>query len=72
MKEQVTLCARCASDYRQAGYGLEPDYTVKAREPCEKCNRMGWTYLTERAIWQKHGPKDSMHPKRGSDADKKY
>jgi len=44
MREQRTLCWRCANDYKEAGYNLERDYSVKTKEPCDKCGRMGWTY----------------------------
>jgi len=50
MKEQITLCARCAKEYRMAGYRIRPDYTVDIKEPCEKCGRPGFTYWIIRDI----------------------
>ena len=38
-KELRTLCHRCISDYRLAGYYVHRIGTV--REPCDKCNRQG-------------------------------
>lgn len=52
MKDQITLCGPCASDYRAAGIKIVLDVTVKAKDKCDKCCRMGWTYLIERG---RHG-----------------
>lgn len=46
--DQITLCGPCASDYRTAGIKIVLDVTVKAKDKCDKCCRMGWTYLIER------------------------
>jgi len=46
--EQRTLCTRCREDYLRADYSVERDYTVKDRESCDKCGRMGWTYFIEK------------------------
>jgi len=56
MTEQRVLCWRCANDYKEAGYNPKRDYTVKTKEPCDKCGRIGWTYFIEGITWQK-----SMH-----------
>lgn len=41
MKEIRVLCQKCINDYRKAGYKVFPDIT-KNKEPCDKCNRMGY------------------------------
>lgn len=47
MKEQITLCSRCASDYREAGYKLTRDYTAKEKDECYICRRSGWEYYID-------------------------
>lgn len=46
--DKRTLCYRCYQEYIIAGYILKRDYTVKDKEPCDKCGRMGWTYIIRR------------------------
>ncbi len=38
-RELRTLCHRCISDYKVAGYHVRRIDIV--REPCDKCNRQG-------------------------------
>ena len=45
MKEQITLCSRCASDYRDAGYKLYIIKTITVKDECFICRRMGWTFI---------------------------
>ena len=47
-KEQITLCHSCLEDCIYADRKIEKDHTVKVKEPCDKCGRMGWTYLIVR------------------------
>jgi hypothetical protein len=48
----ICLCGRCLSDYLHAGYRVRRDWTVRTKEPCERCDRLGWVYGIER-VW--HG-----------------
>jgi MinD superfamily P-loop ATPase len=48
MKEQITLCRRCADDYRRAGIKIERDPDEMYMDKCDKCNRCGFVYLIER------------------------
>lgn len=58
MKEQRTLCHRCAAAYRDAGYYIRRDYNATVKDACDICGRMGWTYLLER----KRDGKDGYKP----------
>ena len=72
MKEQRTLCARCAKNYIDAGYTLRRDYSVTIKEPCDICGRAdGWQWWIE-GVWQRNGRYDSMQAKHGATAEKKY
>lgn len=48
MREQITLCAKCAGNYRIAGYFLWKDYSNPTKEVCDICSRAGWVYWIER------------------------
>lgn len=50
MKDERTLCDRCASDYRNAGYTLTLDRSCNIREPCDKCGRMGLSYVLHEVV----------------------
>ena len=64
MKERRTLCPRCASDYRDAGYCVQRDCSVTIKEPCYLCGRMGWAYRIGN-VWQRNGHVTFMHPNNG-------
>ena len=38
MREQRTLCYRCANDYRDAGYIIRRDYSVTIKDACDICS----------------------------------
>lgn len=42
-KDIRTLCYRCASDYREAGYKLFMR-NIKSKSRCDKCERLGFEY----------------------------
>lgn len=44
---EVCLCAQCVRDYQTAGYRLKRNDAVRTQEPCEKCDRLGWTFWAE-------------------------
>lgn len=46
-KDYRTLCYKCVSEYREAGYKVYRDEKIINKEPCDKCNRQGWTYIIE-------------------------
>ncbi len=50
MKEERTLCHRCANDYRDAGYEVKRDYTVTVKDTCDICGRYGWQYWVDNEI----------------------
>jgi len=49
MYEYITLCYRCADNYRAAGYEIKRDYTEQYKDECDICRRTGWVYK----IWRK-------------------
>lgn len=67
MKDQRTLCGRCAKEYRQAGYYVDRDYTVEDKQPCDKCGRLGWCYWVEE-IWQRNTVANSIIQEHGESA----
>jgi hypothetical protein len=54
--EPITLCSRCAQEYRDAGIKIVHDFMSEDSEPCDKCRRRGWPYLIDR------GPKRQKQP----------
>lgn len=42
--EQRTLCYRCKQNYIDAGIRVERDYSVKYKDTCDICNKLGWQY----------------------------
>ncbi len=48
-----TLCARCVSDYRTAGFLVAPYVYIKVKEPCDICGRPGFEYVVGRTHQKK-------------------
>jgi hypothetical protein len=69
MRDAVrTLCYRCKQNYIEAGIKLERDYSVKYKDTCDICGRLGWDYY----IWQKSGRDNSTTAKHGERQGNKY
>lgn len=60
-KEYRTLCSRCMSDYKQAGYVVQIISCV--HESCDKCARPG--VVCEVKEWQKSLRKPSTKARHG-------
>lgn len=46
-KDYRTLCYRCVSEYKEAGFKVRRVENIINKEPCERCNRQGWTYIVK-------------------------
>lgn len=42
---EMTLCPDCLEDYITTGYYVKRDFSVENKAKCDKCGRMGWTYI---------------------------
>lgn len=60
MKEQRTLCTRCAGDYRMAGFHISKDGFQVIKGSCDLCGRPGYDYVIKKAeIFEKRSGIDA-------------
>jgi hypothetical protein len=48
LTEQITLCKNCEADYKSAGIKIRLDASVKNRDRCEYCGKLGMAFLIKR------------------------
>ena len=56
MTEQITLCKNCEADYKSAGIKIRLDASVKNRDRCEYCGKLGMAFLIKRKKVPKKQP----------------
>lgn len=53
--EKIHLCGSCEDDYRDAGKNIKRDMSVKFRDRCEYCGKLGMAFLIKRKKVPKKG-----------------